>query len=38
VSMERQTFRGTPSGQNERDYAALQTAVKDGKAQATTEI
>jgi hypothetical protein len=24
--------------QNERDYAAFQTAVKDGKAQATTEI
>ena len=24
--------------QNERDYAALQAAVKDGKAQATTEI
>jgi uncharacterized protein (DUF2252 family) len=24
--------------QNERDYAALQTAVKDGTAQATTEI
>jgi hypothetical protein len=24
--------------QNERDYAALQAAVKDGKAEATTEI
>jgi len=24
--------------QNERDYAALQTAVKDGRAQTTTEI
>jgi len=23
--------------QNERDYAALQAAVKDGKAEATTE-
>jgi hypothetical protein len=25
-------------GQNERDYAAFQAAVKDGTAQATTEI
>jgi NAD(P)H-dependent flavin oxidoreductase YrpB (nitropropane dioxygenase family) len=24
--------------QNERDYAALQTAVKDGRAQTTTDI
>jgi hypothetical protein len=24
--------------QNERDYAALQAAVKDGKAEAATEI
>jgi hypothetical protein len=24
--------------QNDRDYAALQAAVKDGKAEATTEI
>jgi hypothetical protein len=26
------------AGQNERDYAALQTAVKDGRAEATTGI
>jgi hypothetical protein len=31
-------FAETYADQNERDYAALQTAVKDGKAQATTEI
>ena len=29
---------GTHAGQNERDHAALQTAVKEGKAEATTEI
>ena len=31
-------FAETYADQNERDHAALQTAVKDGKAQATTEI
>jgi uncharacterized protein (DUF2252 family) len=31
-------FAETYADQNERDYAALQAAVKDGKAQATTEI
>jgi uncharacterized protein (DUF2252 family) len=31
-------FAETYADQNERDYAALQTAVKDGTAQATTEI
>jgi uncharacterized protein (DUF2252 family) len=31
-------FAETYADQNERDYAALQTAVKDGKAEATTEI
>ena len=31
-------FAETYADQNERDYSALQTAVKDGKAQATTEI
>ena len=31
-------FAETYADQNERDYAAFQTAVKDGKAQATTEI
>jgi uncharacterized protein (DUF2252 family) len=31
-------FAETYADQNERDYAALKTAVKDGKAQATTEI
>ena len=31
-------FAEAYADQNERDYAALQTAVKDGKAQATTEI
>ena len=31
-------FAETYADQNERDYAALQTAVKDGKAQATTQI
>ena len=31
-------FAETYADQNERDYATLQTAVKDGKAQATTEI
>jgi Uncharacterized protein conserved in bacteria (DUF2252) len=28
----------TYAAQNERDYAALQAAGKDGKAQSTTEI
>jgi hypothetical protein len=28
----------TYADQNERDYAALQAAVKDGKAEATAEI
>jgi hypothetical protein len=31
-------FAETYADQNERDYAALQAAVKDGRAQATTEI
>ena len=31
-------FAETYADQNERDYAALQAAVKDGQAQATTEI
>jgi len=31
-------FAETYADQNERDYEALQSAVKDGKAQATTEI
>jgi uncharacterized protein (DUF2252 family) len=31
-------FAETYADQNERDYAAFQAAVKDGKAQATTEI
>jgi uncharacterized protein (DUF2252 family) len=31
-------FAETYADQNERDYAALQAAVKDGKAQAATEI
>jgi uncharacterized protein (DUF2252 family) len=31
-------FAETYADQNERDYAALQAAVKDGKAQATIEI
>jgi hypothetical protein len=31
-------FAETYADQNERDYAALQAAVKDGKADATTEI
>ena len=31
-------FAETYADQNEHDYAALQAAVKDGKAEATTEI
>ena len=31
-------FAETYADQNERDYAALQAAVRDGRAQATTEI
>ena len=31
-------FAETYADQNERDYAAFQAAVKEGKAQATTEI
>jgi uncharacterized protein (DUF2252 family) len=31
-------FAETYADQNERDYAALQTAVKEGRAKATTEI
>jgi uncharacterized protein (DUF2252 family) len=31
-------FAETYADQNERDYAALQTAVKDGKAQTTSDI
>jgi hypothetical protein len=30
--------RTTYADQNERDYAARQAAVKDGTAEATTEI
>ena len=32
------SFAETYADQNERDYAALQAAVKDGKVEATTEI
>ena len=31
-------FAETYADQNERDYAALQTAVKEGRAEATTDI
>jgi len=31
-------FAETYADQNERDYAALQAAVKDGRAEATTGI
>jgi hypothetical protein len=31
-------FAETHADQNESDHAALQTAVKDGRAQAATEI
>ena len=31
-------FAETYADQNERDYAALQAAAKDGKVEATTEI
>jgi hypothetical protein len=31
-------FAETYADQNERDYAALQTAVRDGKAEASTQI
>ena len=31
-------FAETYADQNEGDYAALQAAVKDGRAEATTEI
>ena len=31
-------FAETYADQNELDYAALQAAVRDGKAEATTEI
>ena len=31
-------FAETYADQNDRDYAALQTAVKDGRAKATTDI
>jgi sugar/nucleoside kinase (ribokinase family) len=31
-------FAETYADQNERDYAALQVAVKEGKAEATTQI
>jgi hypothetical protein len=31
-------FAEAYADQNERDYAALQAAVKDGRAQATTDI
>jgi hypothetical protein len=31
-------FAETYADQNERDYAALQAAVKDGRAETTTEI
>ena len=31
-------FAETYADQNERDYAAFQAAVKDGRAQATSDI
>ena len=31
-------FAETYADQNDRDYAALQAAVKDGRAEATTDI
>jgi hypothetical protein len=31
-------FAETHADQNERDYAALQAAVKNGRVEATTEI
>ena len=31
-------FAETYADQNERDYAALQAAVKDGRVQTTTDI
>ena len=31
-------FAETYADQNERDYAALQSAVKEGRAKATTDI
>ena len=31
-------FAETYADQNERDYAALQAAVKDGRVESTTEI
>jgi len=31
-------FAETYADQNDRDHAALQAAVKDGRAQATTNI
>ena len=31
-------FAETYADQNERDYAALQAAVKEGKVEATTDI
>ena len=31
-------FAETYADQNDRDYTALQTAVKDGRAQTTTHI
>ena len=31
-------FAETYADQNERDYAALQAAVREGKAEATTDI
>ena len=31
-------FAETYADQNERDYAALQAAVKDGRIKATTDI
>ena len=33
-----ETYAETYADQNERDYAALQDAVKDGKVESTTEI
>ena len=31
-------FAENYAGENDRDYAALQAAVKDGRAEATTSI
>ena len=38
AQVKAERFAETYADQNESDYAALQAAVKDGKAEATTEI